>query len=1756
MSFCTKGKRKLSKSKTLQSKSSDEGYSVSDLPTLRRKRTIIFNRMAKTLELGLEALSELTKHDLFFSYYDEVKINVNKFEELHFVIIDLSDRLEEDQNIQERFDEMYFEIKSTYRQLTKSESKSSSSSSPLQKDVTSQIKLPKISLPVFSGDIKQWPEFIDKYNTLIHKCSSLSDTERFHYLVSSLRDDAASVIRIFPVVGDHYLDAYNFLVARYQDERELAFTCWRDILNVTLKLTNVQEFRRSLDSIDENLCILKRLNLPIDHWDFILNYHVLSKLESKIRCEFEELQHDNKITKFIELKRFLHLKCDALLRDAHFAEPTKQVHSAAKDSLKANLPQTTSKRPYHNVNYSLIASSSVEDTTKPLPYQNASKFGYKCTFCGETHSISHCKDFLQKSVSERMDIASSKQWCFNCLKASHHLKDCMSIFSCQKCRRKHHTLLHNDDTKPVQPTSALVTNGTSLAPANMTVLLATALIQLKSADGCFMTFRALLDTGSQNNFITEEAVKLLKLNPLKTSVHINGLGGALAAVKGHVFCTVGVNEKPSFDLDLHVIQTICGDQPIAKLNKTGWTHIKDLDLADPGFDIPGPVDVLLGADVFAECLLSERIKGIATHPPAFNSIFGWLLLGKSPIASHSLLTLQSRGDNDLTNIIQRFWELDTLPPASKLTPQELLCEQKFQAEHSRDGSGRYIVKLPFKDDIEPVFNGIRDIALRRFHAIEGRLARDPELNRQYSEFMEDYLASGHMSLVPTKELSMGKYYIPHHCVTNPGSHTTKLRVVFDASARDANNMSLNDSLLKGAKLQSNINEILLRFREASIVFMADIQQMYRQTLIDPCHRDYQRIFWRFNRDNPVQEYRLNTVTYGVASAPFLACRVIQQLVHDEGDAFPLAKEVLSSGMGIYVDDIVTGRDSLKEALAAKAQIIGLFNLGKLHLRKWASNDPRMLADLPPEDCLLDAISFDEAEPLTLKVLGLKWDPSSDTFLFDVAPSNRPCTKRTILSEVAKIFDPLGFLSPLTIKAKCLIQKLWVVGGGWDDTPPTHIVTLWNEYQQQLHQLKDLRIPRRLTVDDAKSYDLHGFCDSSEAAYGAILYMKVVDQRGNTLILPVCSKARVAPIKKVSLPRLELCAAVLLANLYEFFKTTYITIKSRTINVHLWSDSTVALSWLQSHSSRWATFVANRVSHIHDITPTEWWHHVSSIDNPADVCSRGQLPHELLNNTLWWSGPSWLSLSQNPQPDALTALSEDPVALVESKTTPPVSLVLQQTTSTLDEDGNQSFFDRLLLKFSSIDKVIRIIAYCLRFINASRRLSNSTPINLFLTNHERHSSLMLVVKHVQSESFKEEVSQLINATSLPKPFRKLNPFIDDRGILRVGGRICHAGLEFEQKHPALLPTDSLLTTKLIESIHRTHCHTGVNTTQFLLLQQFWIISAKRAVRRCIAKCTRCYRTRPQPLQPFMSDMPTYRVNQVKPFSIVGVDFGGPFRIKLGQNRGAKIDKAYLCLFVCLATKAVHLEVVSTLSSDGFIAALRRLVGRRGRCSVIHADCGTNFVGARNQFSTLMENAAGTEGIEFRFNPPSAPHFGGVWEIQIKAAKSHLYRIVGDQVLTFEELATLFVQIEAVLNSRPLCPVSSDPNDLSALTPGHFLTLEPLTAVPDTDLSEIKLYKLNRWQLIQSFQQHFWSRWKNEYLHTLTERAKWTKRSKPLLVNALVLIKDDIRTPLHWPLGRVVELHPGPDGEVRVATIKTANNTLIKRPLVKLCPLPIE
>lgn len=485
---------------------------------------------------------------------------------------------------------------------------------------------------------------------------------------------------------------------------------------------------------------------------------------------------------------------------------------------------------------------------------------------------------------------------------------------------------------------------------------------------------------------------------------------------------------------------------------------------------------------------------------------------------------------------------------------------------------------------------------------------------------------------------------------------------------------------------------------------------------------------------------------------------------------------------------------------------------------------------------------------------------------------------------------------------------------------------------------------------------------------------------------------------------------------------------------------------------------------------------------------------------------------------------------------------------------------LISRFSSWQKLVRCVAYILKFI----RIKVPKMSSLLTENNETAELILLRV--VQKEHFKEEIACLEKGKLVASNIRQLRPFLHD-GLIRVGGRLANANISYDQQHPFLLPKKTHLVTLLIDYYHKINFHAGPNLLLSLLRQNYWIISARSVVRNRVKSCNFCFRTRPQTFPPLMADLPTPRVTQVKPFLHTGVDYGGPFFATPTKRRGIKSQKVYLCLFVCLTTRALHLEIAADLSTDAFMRAFKRFLSRRGPCAVVYSDCGTNFIGAKSNLDSIykfmesdtykrsFEIELDKHKIKWKFNPPASPHFGGIWEAGIKVVKTHLNRVVGNHILTIEELTTVVTEIEALMNSRPLCCLSPDPSEPLALTPAHFLTLTPLKTLPATNLNDENTNYVNRKHLVDQMVQSYWKRWHVEYLHTLQVRQKWNTPSLPVKIGLIVLVRHDNMPPLHWPLGIITEVFAGKDGIIRVVNVKIKNK-IYNRPVVRLCPLPTQ
>jgi len=601
-------------------------------------------------------------------------------------------------------------------------------------------------------------------------------------------------------------------------------------------------------------------------------------------------------------------------------------------------------------------------------------------------------------------------------------------------------------------------------------------------------------------------------------------------------------------------------------------------------------------------------------------------MGKVSTAPKSKIVTLCATTDSIDRTLQRFLDIEDIPTAVKSNIGDAECEEIYRSSTTRQPDVRYVVHLPFTQ--YPPFPGkSKDVGLNRLRQLENRFKKSSELHSDYNNAMKDYLDSGHMSRVT---VNLGKeenaYYIPHQAVLRPESTTTKMRIVFDASAKTTTGFSLNDKLFCGKKLQQDLPAIILRFRLHPVVFTADIKQMFRQVVVTEEHRPYQRLLYRFSLDVPVEEFQMNTLTFGQKSSPFLAIRTLHQLVEDEAANDKHVQKVVLHDL--YVDDVVTGAETEDAAIELQKKLINVFSRGKFELRKWSSNSNHLLQQVPPEHRQSQPVTFAEHGSEYTKVLGLNWDPKNDSLSYQYQPNPVKYSKRAVLSEIDRIYDPLGLLSPVTTDRKKLMKYLWLMEVSWDEPLPEYAAAAWLKYHQELPVLTTLRINRHVTHPYA-TYGLHGFSDSSEAAYAAAVYLRVTMENEESYCHLLKGKSRIAPAAKVSIPRLELCGAGLLARLLSFMQAN-MTLKF--VSVTAWTDSTITLAWIKSPTAKLKTFVANRVAKIQQLTDVNIWRHVPSELNPADCASRGLSPRELSDHVLWWKGPEFLRKPTVTWPD--------------------------------------------------------------------------------------------------------------------------------------------------------------------------------------------------------------------------------------------------------------------------------------------------------------------------------------------------------------------------------------------------------------------------------------------------------------------------------------------------------------------------------------------
>lgn len=1620
------------------------------------------------------------------------------------------------------------------------------------------LKLPTIRLPTFDGNYNQWLEYKDTYEAVIHNNDAIETINKFHYLRSSLEGSAALVIKSLSFCADNYCLAWNLLCQRYNNKRLLISNHMKSIFSMEcITKESDKALRVMIDSIKKNLSGLEALGKPVEHWDDMIIHFASLKLDNVTSRRWEE--HKSVIGDDPTLEEFF-----KFLRD----------RADVLETIKHNKSSINCK---NEKAASLIASAQTSNNNR-----------FNCIICKQDHRLFECTRFISMNLEERNEVVSKNKLCVNCLKPGHRAFNCKSSIRCKTCNYKHNLLLHRNrspsmenntssrsesSTVTLPPTSVGVVRQGEIEPAltrqpnaasaavhecpapasepvslstiaTQYVLLSTALINVvNETTNEHYVARALLDSGSQISIVTESFCNKLGLScrRAKDNLNVYGIGNTkLQCVESCNFVIKSIHNDFSVEINCIVLPKITNMLPNVKINVNELKIPGDVfvNLADSRFYEPANVDILIGADLFWELITGQQIRLGKGLPILQSSKLGWLVTGPVNIfKSNTEVTCNLT--RSISEQLEKFWKVEEILNIDHIpySNEEEFCEKHFVKHTYRTENGRFCVKMPFHTSPSVLGDSFVK-AKSRLNNLEKRLKRQPKVKESYVDFLNEYEHLNHLSETCKPEFG---YYLPHHPVIREKSETTKLRVVFNASEKTDSGYSLNDIQMVGPVIQDDIISILLRFRQHNYVMTSDIEKMYRQILISDSQRHLQMILWRDNEHEPLRYLKLNTVTYGTASAPYLSTRCLLQLANECND--PEVREIIKHDF--FMDDLITGHQT-EEGLNRICRLITqTLDSGGFKLRKFRSNANQLLV----ENKLHETQAITEFKTTT-STLGLTWSPQSDKFQFSVhVDKTDRITKRSILSSIAKIFDPLGLLSIFVVKAKLILQKLWISKLEWDDPVADEVQIMWYKFIKNMNSLTCVEVPRHVMCKNAAHIEIHIFSDASMCAYGTCVFVRSIDPIGEIHVQLLCAKSRVAPLKSLTIPKLELCGALLSAELGE--KVTH-SLRCTVARCVYWTDSMVVLGWLRATAApkQLKVFVSNRVNKINNLTKDSEWRYVPTDQNPADLISRGVDRMDKKVHRLWWSGPPFLSLSESQWPkvdsNKLNSVNLPEVKIIGT-------FVTSMNTTGLIE------FER----YSSLHKVQRAMAYVLRFVKNCRNKNKEGRItSSYLSADELNDSLMYLVKFSQHDSFSDEYVSLLNNKPLRNKCKilSLSPFLDSKfKVIRVGGRIQNSTCSYYKKHPLLLDSKHRLSRLIFESEHSRLLHAGPQLMLSAIREKYWIINARKVARSVSNNCIVCKRFRFKPIVPIMGNLPKQRLIPGTPFETSGVDLAGPFLITDRKGRGCKISKCYMCLFVCFTTKAIHLEVVSDLSTDAFLLALRRFIARRSKPSLLYCDNATNFLGASNELNKYLivnkdkiNKFCSDEGMKFAFIPPYAPNFGGLWEAGVKSAKYHIKRILGDRHLTYEELSTLFVQVEAILNSRPLFPMSSDPNDFHPLTPGHFLVGKSLIALPSPVLTNINCNRLHRYEQLERLRQLFWLRWQHEYITELQHRTKWRKPAMELRVGDMVIIKENNLPPLKWRLGRIEALQRGNDDVSRVADVRTASGT-IRRAVNRLCPL---
>ncbi|XP_026053029.1 uncharacterized protein LOC113039346 [Carassius auratus] len=1103
-------------------------------------------------------------------------------------------------------------------------------------------------------------------------------------------------------------------------------------------------------------------------------------------------------------------------------------------------------------------SSPIKPATLP---ENKVKIKAYCPYCENAdHFLSQCVNFQQLTTEQVKQWIQTNKRCWKCGRA-HLSAQCNLKKPCNKCRGKHLLILHDINYKSVKdnsPASSSTAETLYLDKpgTDSRVLLKVVRVLLKYNNRTLDTY-AILDDGSERTILLFAAAQKLNLKGEEEKLSIRTIHQKVSQLQGSKV-SFSISPVAQSHKTYHIKQAFTADHlglaqqsyPMEAL-VSKYKHLKGLPIQS--FEKIHPL-LLIGAD---QPHLITPIEPVNLGPPggpaAIKTRLGWTLQGPvklllNPLHPQQVLfTSLSPKHTELMRNVTKLWELDILPyrnekqvTRSREDQAALEILNKGTVRVDVNGIQRYATPLLRKSSMA-CLNASEEAVMPLLRRTERHLLKDPERAATYSAEIKKLLEEGYVAkLDPDKPpQSLERWFIPHHMVI----HNDKNRLVFNCSFQ-YKGMNLNESLLPGPVLGPSLLGVLIRFREHSVSVSGDVKGMFHQVRLLEQDRPILRFLWRdMERDREPDIYEWQVLPFGTTCSPCCASYALHKHVLDNTESGDDLQFTIQRSF--YVDNCLQSLNTADEARGLIDRLRKLLASGGFNIRQWASNQPGVVSHLPKEAQSASTelwLSQRETE-VPESTLGLHWHCPTDTLRYKHRPLEYGLpTMRNLYRVLASQYDPLGFILPYTTRAKILVQKLWAKPREWDDPLfPDELLQSWLQWEAELKSLSSITFPRCYVTpemdNDSVRREIHVFCDASERAYGAVSYLRTENSQGKVQLAFLIARSRVAPKKQLSVPRLELCAALCGAQLAEMLR------KELTLEYHritLWSDSTTVLNWLQSESCRFKVFVGTRVAEIQETTNPQDWRYVDSALNPADDLTKGKSLEDLATPNRWSNGPPFLLMHSDhwPKRPAASCLKDD------SELRKSTFCALNVVTSKAEiPDASQ---------FTTYRELLEATARCVHGV------ANEEP----LTAGDFLQAEILQWRASQLDSFFDDFQCLKQGKPLPSNSKllTLSPELDkEMDVIRVGGRLRRAeALDIATKHPIVLDPSHALTKLIIQDYDHQLKHPGPERVLAEVRRKFWILRGREAIRNHQFRCTDCRRWRASPKIPQMSDLPVARL----------------------------------------------------------------------------------------------------------------------------------------------------------------------------------------------------------------------------------------------------------------------------------------------------------